>query len=494
MAAPNAAALLQELDDYWLNTLQIQQQTVRDALHAQGLLSASDFLGLTEEDVAEICNNARKPGGTVPNPAFNPLNPVVGIAPTITNPGVLVGHVIEKRLKMMRYYIHHLMKVSRPFDPAAPASSLPNLQDLHRFKESEDEYKNNDIELPEKLTEVENIRTVLEDLDDYFERKRGVTGIPLAAYTRPLNTVPPLNLDPGYGRPSIIQELVRRAPHTGPTALTDNEAVWDAVRHVTHDGPGWGWVQMYSRNRDGRGAYRALRNHYFGDAYQTRLRAKADQTLETNYYDGSKRNFTYEKYIESLQKAFSDLESTGEFVSEERKIRILLTGIHDTRLESAKNQILASPNLRISFEVASGYLAEVLDNKVSYSATTRRARISAIQSSGNKKNNKGNNKNTPTKFDPNNPNKYYPYKLWVKLTPEQQQLVRDSRDKQNSSTKKRTASGVNSNKKKRKNNDSSSSATDTTEDSTSNGDDSSEDREAGIGAIMSQRKKRNDRV
>ena len=129
MAAPDAAALLQELDDYWLNTLQIQQQTVRDALHAQSLLSASDFLG----------------------------NPVVGIAPTITNPGVLVGHVIEKRLKMMRYYIHHLMKVSRPFDPAAPASLLPNLQDLYRFKESEDEYKNNDIELPEKLTAVENI-------------------------------------------------------------------------------------------------------------------------------------------------------------------------------------------------------------------------------------------------------------------------------------------------------------------------------------------------
>ena len=220
--------------------------------------------------------------------------------------------------------------------------------------------------------------------------------------------------------------------------------------------------------------------------------------METNYYDhGTKRNFNYEKYIESLQRAFSDLESTGEFVSEERKIRILLTGIHDSRLESAKNQILATPTLRLSFEVASGYLAEVQDNKVSFSATTRRAKISAIHSNNkknNKGNNKGNNKNkqdTPTKFDPN---RYYPYRQWIKLTPEQQHLVRETRDKQNSSTKKRSASGVNSNKKKRKNNDGSSSATDTTEDSTSNGDDSTEEREAGVGAIMSQQKKRNDRV
>ena len=299
---------------------------------------------------------------------------------------------------------------------------------------------------------------------------------------------PPDDLDPGYATPSHLHELIRRAPHTGPTALTDNEAVWDVVRHITHGGPGWGWVQSYSRARSGRAAYLALKGHYLGDAYQTRLRAKADQTLETSYYDGTRRNFTYERYTEQLHRAFTDLESTGELVSTERKIRVLLTGIHDPRLESAKNQILATPNLRTSFELASNYMAEVLDNKVSYSATTRKARISAVHvnNKGNKNNGNGNGKNGNKSF---NPNRYFPYKEWIKLSKEQQQLVRETRDAKNSSTKKRTASAVSSGSKKKKNNDGSSTST-TDESHSSSEDDQNEAKDAGIGAIISQRKNR----
>ena len=491
-APPTAQELLDELNGYLQNTLLIGQQNVRDALNAQGLISVSDFEGLTEEDIAEICSNARKPGGTINNPAYDVANPVAGVPATITNPGVLVGHVIEKRLKMLRYYVHHLKKISRKFDPAAAHASLQKLQDLYRFKTSEEEY-DNDIELPERLTSVDNIRTVLEDLDDYFERKRGCTGIPLAAYTRTIQAIPEVDVDPGFGTPSIIRELIRRAPHAGPTALTDNEAVWDAVRHVTHDGPGWGWVQAFSRSRNGRQAYLALRSHYFGDAYQTRLRAKADQILETNYYDGTKRNFTYERYIETLQRAFADLESTGEFVSHERKVRILMTGVHDPRLESAKNTILATPDLRVTFESASNYLAEVLDNKVSYSATTRKARISAVHVNKKKQNghgngNKGKGNDDSTEF---NPNKYYPFRKWIKLTKEQQAMVRAARDSQNSSTKKRTASAVKTGKGKKRKNESNS--TTTTEDSSCS-DCEEENKTSGIGAIISRRKKGKDQI
>ena len=492
-APPTPQELLQQLNTYFQGTLLINQQSVRDALNAQGLISIGDFEGLTEDDIAEICSNARKPGGTIVNPDYDPVNPVAGVPPNITNPGVLVGHVIEKRLKMLRYYVHHLKKISRKFDPNAAHASLENLQDLYRFKTSEEEY-DNDIDLPERLTTVENIRTVLEDLDDYLERKRGCTGIPLAAYTRTMQTIPPVNMDPGFATPSIIQELIRRAPHSGPTALTDNEAVWDAVRHVTHDGPGWGWVQSFSKSRNGRQAYLALKTHYFGDAYQTRLRAKADQALETNYYDGTKRNFTYERYIETLQRAFADLESTGEFVSHERKVRVLMTGVHDPRLESAKNTILATPDLRATFETAANYMAEVLDNKVSYSATTRKARISAVQTNKNGQNGNGSNKKGKNGDNKTfNPNKYYPFRQWMKLTKEQQQMVREVRDSQNSSTKKRATSAIKSGKSNKKRKNENGSTTSTAEDSSSS--DGDESKEAGIGAVMSQRKKKGkDRV
>ena len=41
-------------------------------------------------------------------------------------------------------------------------------------------------------------------------------------------------------------------------------------------------------------------SHYLGDAFQGRLHTKADQTLESTYYDGTKHNFSFEKYIETL--------------------------------------------------------------------------------------------------------------------------------------------------------------------------------------------------
>ena len=63
-----------------------------------------------------------------------------------------------------------------------------------------------------------------------------------------------------------------------------------------------------------------LKTHYLGTTFQARLQSKADQMLETTYYDRTKRHFTFEKYSEMLQCAFVDLESTGEQVSKERKV------------------------------------------------------------------------------------------------------------------------------------------------------------------------------
>ena len=53
-----------------------------------------------------------------------------------------------------------------------------------------------------------------------------------------------------------------------------------------------------------------LKQHYLSDTFQARLCSCADQIIETAYYDGTKQNFSFEKYIETLQKSFVDLEST----------------------------------------------------------------------------------------------------------------------------------------------------------------------------------------
>ena len=143
-----AVSPLQLLNVYMDVVLQITDPAVCNALNAQGLTSVYDFDALSEDDVAKICSNARKPGGLIVNP-----DPA-GVPAMIANPGVLIGHLVEKKLKMLRNYIVHIGKINRTF--AAVPPTLNDLTILYRFKEAEDGH-DNDIELPGKLTSVENI-------------------------------------------------------------------------------------------------------------------------------------------------------------------------------------------------------------------------------------------------------------------------------------------------------------------------------------------------
>jgi hypothetical protein len=240
------AAALAALNNYLNDPIGITDPQARVALNNQGLQSFFDFYTLTEKDIIEICANIRKPGGTIPNPVHDPAAPVAGIPPTIPNPGIHLGHIYEKRLKMLRYYLLHLQRIQRPMVIAQ--ATLARITICYRLKEAEDEVE--DIDLPTKLSRVDKVREVLEDIDNYLLRKLGASGLPLAYIVRESVALPAD--DPGYGLPSTLEEMVTRGPHTGAFYEIDNKEVWQVVRHVTHGGPGWSWVQSYQRMCNGR--------------------------------------------------------------------------------------------------------------------------------------------------------------------------------------------------------------------------------------------------
>lgn len=257
---------------YLRNTLRIPLAVVT-ALNAQGIQAIDDFLDYTETDINNICRNCRRPGGLVPGANI--------AAPQVPNPGVTIGHAVVKRLKQFRFYRHHLVRVQRAWVPAG--ATLARLREVARRQEIE-EAEGEETPLPEKFSNVNNVREVLENIQEYLRHKRGVTGIPLAYVTRETVALPLAAADPGFGLPDYDEEMIRRAPHDGPVYAQDNVTVWQVIRHVTHEGPGWNWVVPFAQ--DGRGAYLALHAHYMGDAFQERIRARADALLSRTYYDG----------------------------------------------------------------------------------------------------------------------------------------------------------------------------------------------------------------
>lgn len=494
-----AAAARAELNNYLRQVLLIADAAVRTALNTQGLESLEDFVALTEKDIDDICSNARKPGGTIPNPAYqarnNPAAP-----PFLPNAGVQIGHVFVKRLKMLRFYLFHLRRVQRPFQAAtATLDVITALYRMYEQEQEEDETK----DLPEKLTSVEKVRYTIENIDNYLIRKRGSSGAPLAYVVRESIAPPNAAEDLGFGLPSYSEEMIQRAPHDGIYYQQDNKLVWDVIRHVTHEGPGWSWVQAFQRTRDGRAAYLSIKSHYLGESFTARLRSNADQLMENTFYDGKSRSFTFEKYCEVLKGAFTDVESTGEDVSEQRKVRILLHGIHDSRLQQAKSQVLATPNLKSTFDNAVNFIAQFLDEKRSYTSTQKmqprnvsgvqarygrggrydgrgRGRGRGTSAGRGRGRGRGDGRGRFTRATGTVSDKYYTPDEWAALTLDQQQKVRELREK--SGDKRRPVQSVGSRSVRWKDEEPAAATV-----STITQEVTTDSKASGVGMVMSQR-------
>ena len=345
-----AAAVV--LGAYLRNTLGFRQNAVT-ALQEQGLNSVDDLLDFTDEDITQICRNCRRPGGVLPDGT--------------PDPGVNVGHAMALKLKMLRFYRKHLERVQRHW--VANTATVARLRALWKQKEAEEEEAEDD-DMPDKLTNINTVREVLENIQHYFLHHRGTNGIPLAYVIRERVALP-VN-DPGWGQPSYDGELIARAPHNGVTFDTNNATVWQVIRHVAHEGPGWNWVVPFARTTDGRGAYLALYEHYMGDAFQERIRARADALLARTFYDGRSRQFTFERYCEVINRAIQDLVESGEDVPEPRRIRIFTQGIRETRLQTAVATVLATPNLRGDFTAAVNYISQFVDLHAAHAQATHR--------------------------------------------------------------------------------------------------------------------------
>lgn len=438
-------------NQYITNTLLITNAQ-RLAINVQGLTQFDDFHSLTETDIHDICVNVRRPGGTIPNPVFNPDNVIPGIAQFISNPGVPLGQLAEKRLKMLRYYVVHLRRCQRPFQMAH--ADIAHLLEVYRLKEVEDDAE--DPTLPAKLTTIDTIRQTIENIDSYLLLKRGCRGVLLAYITR--DTVDLPADDPGFGLPSYNQELISRCPHTGTEYHIDNTLVWNVIRHIMHESPGWTWVQSFQRTQNGRDAYLAMKAHYLGRSFTSRIKANADHILSTSYYDGKSRAFTFERYCEILKGAFSDLETTDEPVPEARKVRIMLQGLTDSRLASVKVNILANEStIGSDFETAVNFVAQFLDDRKALNAGNRGPQqqqqqqriISQVQSApgrtgggrftgrggrggrggrvGGRANGRGFHAAARGQFSGTITDQYYSPDVWRTLTPEQQDRARQLR-------------------------------------------------------------------
>lgn len=442
MAANQAA-----FNNYLRDVLLIESPDVRNAINGQGITAFEDLTHRTDKYVQELFTKIRSPGGMIINPAFPAAAGAPPVVEFIPNRGVSVGVNLEFRVRQLRYYLFHLFRLQRDFVPGQ--ATLARLERAWALKERIERMKEADrVVKLDVLLKVENIRKTIEDIDELLGQRMGAYGAPLSYLVRDNANVDEA-IDPGYGIPDALSELVRRTRHDGDQFEEDNMALWLLVREVTHGGPAWNWTKPFSTTKDGRGSYFALRDHYMGKSFQKRNVAQSERVLSTVFYDGKSRNFTFEMFCEKLNLAFQDLEEAGEMVTEDRKVRILLENIRAPELLMSVERVQGS-ELETSFQASMNYLAEQVDKKRQLQAKIRgtNRNISAMGRGGGSGRGGRDGRGRGGKGvggrgkGGRGLTRYYKYKEWAALSKEKQEEIRQERQKAQASGDKRNVSAL----------------------------------------------------
>jgi hypothetical protein len=348
-----------------------------------------------------------------------------------------VSDLASVRMRQLAYYCWHMHRIDRPFVEAE--ATLERLNDLWEWRNEELEDAKREVKEPEPMVKEGTTRKTLDELDNYLQTQRGQNGTPLAYLTRQ-NVEPVAAEDRGYGQPSITDDLIARARHTGYAYTKDNKFLWGVISRMTRGGFAWTWVKDQQRDQDGRQAYMQLRLRYLGPSNRSLIKAEADKVVATTYYDGKARNFTLEDYCVKLKQAFIDLEECGEPASESKKVRAFIAGLHAPEMAVAKGYILGTDRLLEDLDAAMNYARTWYHQERSVKSQNRN--ISSMESGGRGRGRGGRggkggrggggrgngSSNSKSKRKEKAKTAYVPLDKWNELSQEERQAIRDARE------------------------------------------------------------------
>ena len=108
-------------------------------------------------------------------------------------------------------------------------------------------------------------------MDEFFRKCYGIRSIPFAYIIRK-DTTPKEGEESDWDDP--LEQMIESAPHTitegngtfikHPTFVTNNKMLFDKLAELTRDHECWTYSKPHPRDRSGRAAYMAFKNHYLG--------------------------------------------------------------------------------------------------------------------------------------------------------------------------------------------------------------------------------------
>jgi hypothetical protein len=260
----------------------------------QAINSLMEVKLLRDEDVRALYKVIRHPPGLVNNPNAN----IPGQLLLIPNPGIMIPLPAELNLQLAAFYLHHRDKISCPIVLNITLLTVCAMRVVRDHQEAHTK----PTELP--TNNEKDMVKIFDSINAYLRTYLGEMKIPLQYVTRELPEVALSVNDPSANYAMIDMEMIAHAPHeeapgmTHPIYASDSHKVWEIMEEIVSDSNRWTWIKSHSRHRDGCEAYWSLYNHYIGASKTDDVQAWAEGKLNSMVYQGKKRCFNFERYVQ----------------------------------------------------------------------------------------------------------------------------------------------------------------------------------------------------
>jgi hypothetical protein len=380
----------------------------RNAIQDQGVTTLEELADLDYDDIKNMVLNILKyiaPGA--------PAGDVIAIPYTSL-----------KRLYAAKYWFATRNHIGLP----ATSAALTNVEladAMTRRKEVGERKtatKDQELTKPPKLSNFKDWVNWWELWDTYMQQMYGSADVPLSYVYRPHDTVT------AEIRAAIYDDEEDR--YIATTVLTgrhfqlDNKRVWNELKPLVIDGPGWVFIKSLEQTKHGRNAILTLQRQNEGENSVIIRKQKAYTALKGLAFTGPKKHWTFTQYVTAHQKAHNELSACHEAVPETKKVTDFLGGITDPGLGAGLANVYGDMAKLGSFETCQQYLSTIVASTSVHKRNLQATRgVSALGADGG-----------PIK-KPRLEAKDYPLAQWKLFSPAEQSKIRQLRQQKKAKRK-----------------------------------------------------------
>jgi hypothetical protein len=156
----------------------------------------------------------------------------------------------------------------------------------------------------------------------------------------------------GEDYPTLDADLYMTAELEGPQFKSDNELVMELLTAWLGSTEWWTFIRRFATTKNGRAAWLAIKGQMEGPAAIDARKKKAHLDLDTSFYTGKSKNYTWDDYIRVCQEAHLELELLEAPVDEMRKVNLMFEGVKAEALGPVILALKANSNYANDFDKA----------------------------------------------------------------------------------------------------------------------------------------------